>query len=149
MFWPVKRESRAGYADPFDHIFDQFFEDFGCNRLPAPTVKKVAPQFEIAETDEAYSVAAELPGIDQKEIEVVVDNDILTIRGEKKEEKDEEKKNFLYSERRYGSFERRFRLPETVEQGDISAGFKNGVLTLTLPKKPEARKPEPRKINIK
>ena len=146
MFTPVKRNSYIVYADPFAHIFERFFGDAGRSRA---IESRLAPQFEIVETDEGYTVAAELPGLCKENVEIVVDGDILTVRGEKKVETKAEEKNYLFSERRYGTFERKFRLPETVKQDAIAATYGNGVLTLTLPKKPEVNKPEPRQIKIK
>jgi HSP20 family protein len=86
--------------------------------------------------------------MDEKSIEVKVVDGSLTIRGEKQEEKEEKKKDYYLSERRFGSFERRFEVPEGVDADKIEAGFKKGVLTVTLPKKPEARKPG-KKIEVK
>ena len=81
-------------------------------------------------------------------IEVKVADDILTIKGEKKEEKEEKDKNYYMSERRYGSFQRSFQLPPGVDQGKIDASFQKGVLTVTLPKSPEAQQKE-KKIVVK
>jgi HSP20 family protein len=106
------------------------------------------PAVDIVEKDKAYEITAELPGIDEKNVEVNVANGMLVIKGEKKEEKEEKKKDFYLSERRYGSFERRFQVPQDVEAGKIDANFRKGVLTVTLPKKSEAQKPE-KKIEIK
>lgn len=144
MFTPVKNNNRV-YADPFAHIFEQFFGDTGRVRA---VEARLAPQFEIAESDEAYTIVAELPGLGKEDVEIVVDEDILTVRGEKKAEEKQEGRSYLFSERRYGTFERKFRLPDTVKQDAIAATYENGVLTLALPKKPEAGKPEPRQIKI-
>jgi HSP20 family protein len=128
------------------HIFEAFFGDATRSRS---VQSELAPQFEITETDHAYSVVAELPGLGRENVEIVVDADILTVRGEKKAEEKKEGKSYLFSERRYGSFERQFHLPESVDQDAIKAGYEDGVLTLSLPKKPEAKKPEPRRIKVK
>jgi len=144
MFTPVKRNNII-YADPFAHIFEQFFGDAGRGRAVGPGR---SPQFEIAETDDGYTIAAELPGLGKDNVEIVVDEDILTVRGEKKVETKAEEKNCLFSERHYGTFERKFQLPESVKQDAIVATYENGVLALTLPKRPEARKPDPRKIEV-
>jgi HSP20 family protein len=106
------------------------------------------PSVDIVEKDKAYEITAELPGMDEKNVEVKLVNDTLTIRGEKKEEKEEKKKDYYLSERRYGAFERRFRVPEGVDADKIEAAFKNGVLTVTLPKSAEAQKAE-KKIAVK
>lgn len=106
------------------------------------------PAVDVAEKDKAYEITAELPGMDDKNIEVKVANGMLTIRGEKKEEKEEKKKDYYLSERRYGSFERRFPVPEGVESDKIEASFKKGVLTVTLPKTAPVQAAE-KKIAIK
>jgi HSP20 family protein len=89
-----------------------------------------------------------LPGLDEKNIEVNVDNGGLTIKGEKKEEKEEKQKGYYVSERSYGSFERYFGLPNGVYADKIEASFKNGVLKVTLPKTAKAQKPA-KKIDVK
>jgi HSP20 family protein len=81
-----------------------------------------------------------VPGIDQNNVEVNLDNGVLTIKGEKKQETEEKKKNYHMSERRYGSFERSFQIPDDVDQDKIEASFNKGVLTVTLPKNAEAQK---------
>jgi HSP20 family protein len=92
--------------------------------------------------------SAELPGMDEKDIEVKVSNGTLTIKGEKKEEKEERDKDFYLSERRYGSFARSFEVPAGVDPAHIEARFAKGVLTVTLPKSPEAKQNE-KKIEVK
>ena len=106
------------------------------------------PAVDVVEKDKAYEITAELPGMDEKNIELKVSDGMLSITGEKSEEKEEKKKDYYLSERSYGSFERSFRIPEGVDADKIEASFKNGVLTVTLPKKAEAQKPE-KKIAVK
>jgi HSP20 family protein len=106
---------------------------------------------DIAETEKAYEITAELPGMSESDVEVIASNGDLTIKGEKKEEKEEKeekKKDYYLSERRYGSFERRMQIPKGVDADKIEATFKKGVLTVTLPKTPQAQKPE-KKISVK
>ena len=139
-----------------DRLFDEFGDDFW--RRPFRSLaglekswaqKLVAsPAIDVAETDKAYEITAELPGIDQKNIEVNVANGGITIRGEKEQETEEKKKDYYLSERRYGSFQRAFAVPDGVDTDKIDAQFKNGVLTVTLPKTTEAQKSE-KKIAIK
>lgn len=93
-----------------------------------------APAVDIVEGDKAYEITAELPGIDESNIEVKLSDNALTIRGEKKEEKEEKKKDYYLSERRFGVFERCFQVPSGVDAGKIEANFKKGVLTVILPK---------------
>jgi HSP20 family protein len=95
---------------------------------------------DLAETEKAYEITAELPGMDEKNIEVKLANGNLTIKGEKQEEKEEQKKDYYLHERHFGSFERSFRVPEGVDTDKIEAGFKKGVLTVTLPKTVEVQK---------
>lgn len=148
---------------PFENLrreVDRLFDDFGQGFWRSPFRRSLteleplwsgrlaAPAVDIVESDKAYELTAELPGMEEKNIEVKVANGGLSIKGEKKEEKEEKKKDYYLSERRYGSFERYFTLPEGVDADKIEATFKNGVLTVTLPKKPEAQKPV-KKIDVK
>jgi HSP20 family protein len=98
------------------------------------------PAVDVTETDKAYEVTAELPGMDEKNIEVNVANGVLTIKGEKEEEKEEKKKDYYLQERSFGSFQRTFQVPEGVDTDKIEASFKIGLLTVTLPKTAEAQK---------
>jgi HSP20 family protein len=142
---------------------DRLFDDFGRGFGQFPTRSSVfdvepfwdremtweaAPAVDIAESEKAYELTAELPGMDEKNIEVKVANGNLIIKGEKQEEKEETKKDYYMRERNFGSFERRFEMPEGVDADKIEASFKKGVLTLTLPKKAEAQKPA-KKIEVK
>jgi len=93
-------------------------------------------------------LTSELAGMDEKNIDLQIANGVLTIRGEKQDEKEEKKKDYYMRERSYGSFERTFEVPEGVDTDKIEAAFKKGVLTVTLPKKAEAQKPA-KKIEVK
>jgi HSP20 family protein len=106
------------------------------------------PVVDVTESEKAYEIAAELPGMDEKNIEVKVVNGGLTIKGEKQEEKEENERDYHLQERRFGSFERYFRLPDSVDKDKIEATFKKGLLTVTLPKSTEAQKAE-KKIEVK
>ncbi|MBW7973838.1 Hsp20/alpha crystallin family protein [Bradyrhizobium sp. BR 10289] len=138
---------------------DQIFDDFGNGfwnrpfrslaRLERDFPKSIsAPAVDVAESDTAYDITAELPGFDEKNIDIKVTNGGLTIKGEKREETEEKKKDYYVSERRYGTFERSFTLPEGVNADKIEATFKNGVLKIVLPKTEEAQKPA-KTINVK
>jgi len=142
-----------------DRLFEDFDRDFW--RSPfrrtfgdiEPMLRRglswgATPAVDIMDKTEAYEVVAELPGMDEKNIEVKLINGSLTIKGEKRDEKEEKKKDYYLHERSFGAFERSFALPDEVDADRIQANFKNGVLTVTLPKKPEAVKPE-KKIEIK
>lgn len=106
------------------------------------------PAVDIADTDKAYEITAELPGMDEKNVEVKFANGVLTIKGEKKEEKEEKKRDYHLSERRYGAFQRSFTVPDGIDAEKIDATFKDGVLTVSLPKTAEAQKKE-KQIAIK
>ena len=150
---------------PFDTLrreVDRLFEDFTVNpfRLPLrrpafglepfwqPDSWVAQPAIDLVESDNAFELTAELPGLDEKNIGVDVANGVLTVKGHKEEDKVEKKEDFHLRERRFGSFARSVRIPETVDPDRIEAAFKNGVLEVTLPKKPEARKPV-KKIEVK
>jgi HSP20 family protein len=105
------------------------------------------PAVDVVEKDRAYELSAELPGLGEKDVEVKLADNVLTISGEKKEEKEEKDKDYYRSERRYGSFQRAFELPPGVDQGKIEASFQKGVLKITLPKSVEAQSKE-KKIPI-
>ena len=106
------------------------------------------PAVDIAKKGGGYEITAELPGLDEGNIEVKVAEGALTIKGEKKEEREEKSKDLYVNERHFGSFERCFAVPEGVDMNKVEASFKKGVLTVTLPKKAEAQKPE-KKIEVK
>ncbi len=106
------------------------------------------PAVDFVERDNAFEVHADLPGLDEKNIEVKVAGGVLTIKGQKEENKEEKKEDFHLRERRVGSFERALRIPDGVDTDKIEAAFKKGVLTVTLPKTAEAQKPV-KKIEVK
>ena len=106
------------------------------------------PAIDFTEDEKAYRVTAELPGMSEKDIDVQLSGDLLVIKGEKRQEKEEKAENYYLSERRFGSFQRSFTLPDGVNRDKIEAGFEKGVLTITLPKTPEAVK-EQKKIEVK
>ena len=167
---PVKTEKSAASMPqalrPFESLrreVDRLFEDFagGIWRSPVgrsffdiepawrtQSVMSAMPAVDVTETDKAYEINAELPGMDEKNIEVKVADDVLTIKGEKREEKEEKNRDYYLSERSFGSFQRSFQVPNGVDTDKIEASFKNGVLTVTLPKSTEAQKAE-KKITVK
>lgn len=103
------------------------------------TSGRIAPRLDVAEDDKAFHVTVELPGMNDKDVAVTVDDRILTIRGEKKEEKEKKDKDVVRRERAYGSFRRTIELPGDVDSAKIEAKFKDGVLTIDLPKTKEAQ----------
>jgi HSP20 family protein len=141
-----------GLRREIDRMFDEFPSGF--LRSPfqgSPFAGKAdgtaIPAVDIAEKADAYEVTAELPGMEEKDIDVSLSEGMLTIRGEKQERKEEKEKDYYLAERRYGSFQRSFPVPAGVDAGAVAANFKNGVLTVTLPKLPEAQK-KPTRIAV-
>lgn len=126
-------------------LFASFFREFDSPfRGLAPATGRgagamVAPSVDVAETDDEVQVTADLPGLTEKDIEVALDDGALTIRGEKKEEREEKKRNYHLVERSYGRFERSVAVPRGIDAGKVKARFKNGVLHVTLPKTAESR----------
>jgi len=106
------------------------------------------PAVDVVESEKGYEITADLPGMDEKNIEVKVTDGVLTMKGERQEEKEEKKTGYYLQERSFGSFQRSFEMPESVDADKIEASFKKGVLTVKLPKKAEAQKPA-KKIEVK
>jgi HSP20 family protein len=151
--------------NPFEshqHEMDRLIDDLGGGAWPllgprtpmeppgfaGPRFAMPIPAIDVTENDNAYEIVAELPGMDEKNVDVTLANGVVTIKGEKKEEREEKKKGYYLSERSFGSFARSLRLPDGVDAAKIDATFKNGILTITLPKTAEAKESE-KKITIK
>lgn len=117
-----------------NRVFDQMFGA----RAPA-TLGAFAPSLEMKETEAGLTITAELPGMEEKDVELTLEGDVLTLSGEKREETSSEKEGVHISERSYGSFRRAVRLPWAAEPGKAGATFERGVLTVTLPRPPEAK----------
>jgi HSP20 family protein len=137
-------------ADPFmalhrevNRLFDvvfRGFDQFGMGQFPSLASSRANwgwPTVEVSETDKEIRVSAELPGLEEKDVEVTLDDDVLTLRGEKRSETDDKERQF--SERFYGQFERRIPLGTEVDQDKVEARFKNGVLAITMPKTERAQ----------
>jgi len=123
-----------------DRLWDSFFEERP--RRKGEEISEWAPSIDVAETKDSLVVRAEIPGIDPKGIDISLSQDVLTIKGEKKQEKEEKEENYHFVERIYGSFSRSVRLPREVQSEKISATYKDGILKITLPKSEEAKKKE-------
>ena len=126
----------------FDRLFDDLLGGFEMPRLGrymAP-LEAVMPTMDVTETEDRFRVMVELPGMDEKDVEVVLSGNVLTIKGEKKVEKEETEKQYAYRERHYGTFERTIPLDFDVVTDKIEATFEKGVLTIELPKTAEAKK---------
>jgi HSP20 family protein len=161
---PVKSGGESQMSHPLsslrqdiDRIFDSFMSGwprFGrmMDREPFANFPRsrfaLSPSVDVSETDGGYEITAELPGIDEKNIEVAIANSMLTLKGEKQEEREEKKKDYHVSERSYGSFQRSFRVPDDVDAGRIDCKFSKGVLKINMPKSAEA-KANTRKIEVK
>lgn len=115
---------------------------------PRAAAWALAPAIDLVEKDGGFEITAELPGMEEKSVEVKVAGNMLSIRGEKRESKEEKDKHYHLSERRYGSFQRSFQVPAGVDVDRIDASFSNGVLTVSLPKTPEAQRAE-KKIEVR
>jgi HSP20 family protein len=123
---------------------ESFFENYGLG-LGRDTVWN--PSVDIVESEEAYELKAEIPGLKKEDIQVSLEDGLLTIRGEKKKETETEKKNYHTIERVFGKFERSFRLPENVRGDSIHAKYDNGVLSIDIPKAEES-KPKQIEVNV-
>lgn len=141
---PVRRTLPAftdGFVEPFARLrneVDRLFEDFPMRwpQLGRFTSGLLVPAVEMTETSKNYKISVEVPGIDAAQIDMHVHDGAIFISGEKKAERDEEEKGYSYSERSYGSFERRIELPRGSDPQGIKAKVRDGVLLITLPKKP-------------
>jgi len=153
---PIGRErSVAGTANPFMSLqreIDRLFEDF-TRGFPAMTAfggnggaAALMPSMDVTETDKEIEITAELPGLEEKDVQVNVADNLLTIRGEKKVEKEQKDKNYRLVERSYGSFERTIELPEGVNADAIKANISKGVLKVSIPKPAPA---QAKKIDVK
>jgi len=156
---PANTDAWRTLRTEMDRLFDRFAGGWGAPSLrrmfdvePAfryeSTLGIPPPAVDVIEDDVAYKVTAELPGMSENEIEVIVSGDMLTLKGQKRQEKEQKEKNFYLSERSYGSFQRSFYVPEGVDRDKIAADFSKGVLTITMPKTAKAIE-QTRKIEVK
>ncbi len=141
--WEPFREF-ATLQDRMNRLFRESFEG---GRDESLTTSSFAPAVDVYEDDQKVTLKIEVPGIDEKDIDVRVENNTLTVHGERKIEKNEKEENYRRVERQYGSFTRTFTLPSTVDSEHVTANYDKGVLSITLPKKAEA-KPKQIKVNV-
>lgn len=162
MAQEIKKQETTGaglprYRDPFadmraemDRVFDNFL---GRGFLGRPSLPRAAlpeimtPDVDIRENDKEIVFEAELAGLDEKDVSIMLRDGVLSLKGEKKSERDEKKDTYHLVERSYGAFERSFQLPDTIDEGQIKASFDKGILRIVVPKRPEATKAE-KKIPI-
>ena len=155
---PIGRErgiARSGF-DPFttlqreiDRLFDDFTQGWPTMTRDWPTMARTSelmPSMDVAETDKEIEITAELPGLAEKDVQVNVADNVLTIKGEKKSEKEEKDKNYRMFERSYGSFSRTLDLPAGINPDTIKASLSNGVLKVTVPKPAAA---QVKKVEVK
>ena len=141
---PVRREAEHPWSD-FRREMNRLFDDMLGGEREGALVpfggewSAFSPQVDVTETEDEIKVSAELPGLDQEDIDVSLSNGTLLIRGEKREEKEEKGESYYRSERAYGAFRRDIPLPSAVDVEQVDAVFEQGVLTVTLPKTEEAR----------
>lgn len=139
-FENFRREVESLHRD-MDRLFEGLWsEGFGSSLLPEVWARgEIVPQLDVTEDNKAFAVKVDLPGLDEKDVEVALSDRILTIRGEKKEEKETKEKDFYRRERAHGTFRRSIEIPGAVDATKIEASFKKGVLTIQLPKTKEAQ----------
>ncbi|MBN8531309.1 MAG: Hsp20/alpha crystallin family protein [Alphaproteobacteria bacterium] len=135
-----------GFQDEMNKLFADFFGDMSLPSLWKNT--EMSPALDVSENDKEYKITAELPGMDIKDVQISVADGYVTIKGEKKEEKKEEKEGYVRQERSYGSFQRVVALPETANLEKAEASIAKGVLSIAIPKKAGAQSKE-RKLEIK
>ncbi len=157
--WGPGLELWQSFQNEMERAFERFTKTFA---LPGATrrlfdvepfgrletaIGATLPVVDVVETEKGYQIKAEMPGMDDKDVEISLSGDMLTIRGEKSESKEEKEGEYHVSERRYGSFQRSFSLPDGIDRDHIAAKFDKGVLMVTLPKTQEAVKQQ-KKIPI-
>jgi HSP20 family protein len=155
---PAVPDVWQSFRGEMDRLFDRFSGNFGF-----PSLRRMfdmdlpsrgssfgfsVPAIDMTEDETAYKISAELPGLDAKDVDLSVTGDMLVIKGEKRQESEQKDKNYHFSERSYGSFQRAFELPASVDRDKVSASFAKGVLTIELPKTADAQR-QPKKIEVK
>jgi len=140
---PIKRRHEREFPSlvkEMESMFKNLWEDMALGELATDLNMDWTPRLDVEETDAAIIVRAEIPGVDKKDIDISLDRDTLIIKGEKRKETEEKGKTFHRVERRYGGFQRLIRLPAEVDTTKVEATYKDGVLTVNLPKTEESRK---------
>ena len=129
----------ANNRSNIENIFEEFFNDFNrISPLLSETMRtSLLPRLNISETDNKYFIEAELPGVKQNDLELKLDNNILVIKGKSEESKESKERNYFMRERYYGSFQRSLTLPNNINENDITANFKDGILNIEITKKLE------------
>jgi HSP20 family protein len=153
----IARKARTDVDHPFyflqkemNSLFDSFFRGFDLapRALSTGSMGMFTPSIDVKENEKEFIIKTELPGVEEKDIDVTVTNDSVTIKGEKKEDKEDKDKNYYYMERSYGSFSRVIPLDAEIESDKAQASFKNGILDIKIPKNQSA-KAKGTKVSIK
>lgn len=156
----VSTRSSVGAVSPvlqlhreIDRLFDEAFRGFGFPMLSMPRFSSewpslLRPALDIQETDKQYKIALEVPGVEEKDIQLTLHDNVLIVRGEKRQEQEKKDGGFHRVERSYGSFQRALNLPENANEDSIKATFKNGVLNITIDKRETKAPPQGRLIPI-
>lgn len=139
--WP----GQSMLQDEIKQVFDRFFQVGQHQDESSVVTSQWAPMVDIKEEGDRFVIYADLPGIDPQDVEIMMDKGILTIKGERKGEASEQTERFSRVERRYGSFHRRFALPDSADADGIAASGRNGVLEIVIPKRPDTK---PRRIPV-
>ncbi len=143
----IRRNQPERFVEPYRMMREMLNWDPFAEMLPAmPEVQGFVPKFEVKETKDAYVFRADLPGIEEKDLELTLTGNRLTVAGKREAEAREEEETWYAYERTYGTFSRSFTLPEGADLEHAAGELKNGVLAITIPKKPEH---QPKKINLK
>ena len=139
--WP----GQTMLQDEIQQVFDRFFQSGENQDESSVVTSQWAPMVDIKEEADRFVIYADLPGIEPKDVEILMDKGILTIKGERKSESNEQTERYSRVERRYGSFHRRFALPDSADADGITASGRHGVLRIDIPKRPQAT---PRRIQV-
>ena len=147
---PADEGSLHTLYQQISHLLDVMYEKIGKHHHPVSgqIFTGFSPETDVSESDKGFRIAMELPGLDEGDFEISVSEDLLTIRGEKRADKEVSEPAFHFRERVYGSFERRFRLPPKLDNERAEAHYQKGVLTIDIPRVSGSRKPE-RKIPVR
>jgi HSP20 family protein len=155
---PAVPDVWQSFRSETDRLFDRFSSSFGFPFLRrmfdmGPSMRPGSfsvgmPAIDMSEDEKSYKITAELPGLDAKDVDLSISGDMLVLKGEKRQESEQKDKNYHFSERAYGSFQRAFELPASVDRDKVTADFAKGVLTVTLMKTAAAQE-KAKKIEIK
>jgi HSP20 family protein len=144
--WSEDNDPFLAMRREMNRLFDDVFGGFGLPSAFGPALRQMpaAPKIDISETDNEIQITAEMPGIDQNDVEVLLEDDRLIIRGEKKEEREDKDRNYHVRERVQGAFSRTLPLPFAPDPNQVKAEFRNGVMTITIPKPQEVKQKQHR-----